>query len=227
MAVSIGPKIGIDGEAQYRKELNNIIQNTKTLDKQMQALESSFDDETDAMEANQKQTDLLKQKAEKLTEEIEKMQDMVDRATEKYGEGSTEAAKWEASLASAQTELNNTNTAIKEHEQALEDMQSPMGELTQLIQDQETELANLQDQYANAYLEDNADQCDYLADRISSLSDELSNNKARMQEAQDAAAGLADSTGEIAGKEDEVGANASTMASIFGGSVGTDRKSVV
>lgn len=227
MAVSIGPKIGIDGEAQYRKELNNIIQSTKTLDKQMQALESSFDDETDAMEANQKQTDLLKQKAEKLTEEIDKMQDMVDRATEKYGEGSTEAAKWEASLASAQTELNNTNTAIKEHEQALEDMQSPMGELTQLIQDQETELANLQDQYANAYLEDNAEQCDYLADRISSLSDELSNNKARMQEAQDAAAGLADSTGEIAGKEDEVGANASTMASIFGGSVGTMANALV
>nr|DAU40171.1 MAG TPA: hypothetical protein [Caudoviricetes sp.] len=32
MAVNIGPKIGIDGEAEYRKQLNNIIEQAKTLD---------------------------------------------------------------------------------------------------------------------------------------------------------------------------------------------------
>ena len=32
MAVNIGPKIGIDGEAEYRKQINQIIQQAKTLD---------------------------------------------------------------------------------------------------------------------------------------------------------------------------------------------------
>lgn len=35
MAVNIGPKIGIDGEAEYRKQLNNIIEQAKTLDTEM------------------------------------------------------------------------------------------------------------------------------------------------------------------------------------------------
>lgn len=38
MARDIGPKIGIDGEAQYRKEIQGIIQQAKTLDAEMRAV---------------------------------------------------------------------------------------------------------------------------------------------------------------------------------------------
>ena len=37
MAVNIGPKIGIEGEAEYRKQINGIIQQSKTLASQMKA----------------------------------------------------------------------------------------------------------------------------------------------------------------------------------------------
>ena len=40
MAVNIGPKIGVDGEAEYRKEINNIIQQAKTLSSEMKAVTS-------------------------------------------------------------------------------------------------------------------------------------------------------------------------------------------
>ena len=50
MPVNIGPKIGIDGEAQYRKELNNIIQQAKTLSSEMKAVTSAFDENTSAEE---------------------------------------------------------------------------------------------------------------------------------------------------------------------------------
>ena len=42
MPVNIGPRIGIDGEAQFRKELNNIIQQAKTLSSEMKAVTSAF-----------------------------------------------------------------------------------------------------------------------------------------------------------------------------------------
>ena len=32
MAVNIGPKIGVDGEAEYRRQINQIIQQSKTLE---------------------------------------------------------------------------------------------------------------------------------------------------------------------------------------------------
>ena len=35
MATNIGPKIGVEGEAEYRKSINQIIQQAKTLDAQM------------------------------------------------------------------------------------------------------------------------------------------------------------------------------------------------
>ena len=43
MAVDIGPKIGIDGEAEFRKELQNINQQLRTLGSEMKAVTSAFD----------------------------------------------------------------------------------------------------------------------------------------------------------------------------------------
>lgn len=37
MPTNIGPKIGIDGEAEYRKQLQGIITETKTLGTEMKA----------------------------------------------------------------------------------------------------------------------------------------------------------------------------------------------
>ena len=48
MAVNIGPKIGIDGEAEYRKQISNIIQQAKTLDREMRVVAAFFDDATSA-----------------------------------------------------------------------------------------------------------------------------------------------------------------------------------
>ena len=48
MAVNIGPKIGIDGEAKYRSEINKIIQQQKTLQAEMNAVTSSFTKNTTA-----------------------------------------------------------------------------------------------------------------------------------------------------------------------------------
>lgn len=53
MAYNLGPRIGIDGEKEYRQQLGNIIQQTKTLGSQMQELTSSFDKN---MTAEQKAT---------------------------------------------------------------------------------------------------------------------------------------------------------------------------
>ena len=153
MATSIGVKLGIDGEAEYRKQLNNIITSTKTLDKQMTELQSSFTSETSAMERNAAETELLQKKAEKLNTEVEMMQKMVDAAAEKFGESSTECQKWQASLASAQTELNKTNLEIEAHQAAAETANSALGQLTAEIDSQTTELDELKEAYVNAALE--------------------------------------------------------------------------
>lgn len=198
MATSIGVKLGIDGEAEYRKQLNNIIQSTKTLDKQMEELQSSFTSETSAMEKNAKETDLLQKKAEKLNDEVEMMQKMVEAAAEKFGESSTECQKWEASLAKAQTELNKTNSEIEAHLEEAEQANSALGQLNTVIEEQSAELESLKEAYMNASLEfgENSEEAQALAEEITNLSAELEENQTRLEEVTSAADSLTQGTGE-------------------------------
>ncbi len=59
MAVNIGPRIGIDGEAQFRKEINDLIQQQKTLASEMKAVTSYLDANDKSQEALTAQTEVL------------------------------------------------------------------------------------------------------------------------------------------------------------------------
>ena len=222
MSVSIGPRIGIDGEKEYRKQLQNIIQETKTLDKQMGALESSFDDTTDEMEKHEKVLQQLEKKSEALTDAVEKMQDMVDRAVEKYGEGSTEALKWEAALADTEKALADTNKEIENQQNAIEDLQSPMGQLTSEISNQQSELDALKDAYVDAWLNGESDRCAELAGEIENLSGALATNQQAMADAKSEADGVDQTIEKIDGVSDAEGTVADgseKMSGAFGGSI--------
>lgn len=111
MAVSIGPKIGIDGEKQYRDELNKIIQQAKTLDAEMKAVTSSFDENTSAEKKQTEQSKILNQQLETQKQRVEALQKMVEQSANATGENSTATLKWKEALANAQTDLNKTEQA--------------------------------------------------------------------------------------------------------------------
>lgn len=114
MAVNIGPKIGIDGEKEYRNQLNNIIQQTKTLDSGMKALVSSFSSETTAEERAEKTAALHAKQVENQQRKVDLLQDMLNKAKEKFGDTDTATLKWEQALNEATTELNNMEKEGKE-----------------------------------------------------------------------------------------------------------------
>ena len=106
MAVNIGPKIGIDGEREYRQQLNQIIQQAKTLDSQMKELTSSFDKNMTAEQKAAASSKLLSDQIENQRNLVSRLADMTARASDKYGENSTQALKWKEALSKAKTELN-------------------------------------------------------------------------------------------------------------------------
>lgn len=108
MPVSIGPKIGIDGEKQYRDELNRIIQQAKTLDSEMKAVTSAFDENTSAEKKAEAQTKVLTEQIENQKAKVQALQEMVEKSANATGENSTATLKWKEALNNAQTELNNT-----------------------------------------------------------------------------------------------------------------------
>lgn len=128
MAINIGPKIGIDGEAQFRKELNNIIQQSKTLEAEMKAVSSSFDDSTDSQEKLEAQTKILNQQIQVQEQRVEMLQKGVEDAAKEFGVGATETLKWEQALNEAKSTLNGMESKLSGLENGVEDVTKELEE---------------------------------------------------------------------------------------------------
>ena len=127
MAVNIGPKIGIDGEKQYRDQLNNIIQQTKTLGSEMKALSASFDKSGSSMMSNRQKADLLTKQIETQRQKLSEQNKMLDEATKKYGENATQTLKWKQAV-------HDSETAIAELENQLRELPNSLQTIGQKMQ---------------------------------------------------------------------------------------------
>ena len=133
MAVNIGPRIGIDGEAEYRKQIQNIIQSTKTLKSEMQALETQttksknpFVQLGNEMTKNAQKRKLLSAAIDEQKAKIADLSTMQSAAAQKFGESSTQALKWQQALSDAEAELNNLNAELDKTPSKLETMGNAM-----------------------------------------------------------------------------------------------------
>ena len=106
MAVDIGPKIGIDGEAEFRKQINNITQQVKTYASEMQVLSTAFDDNTDAEETMTRKSAVLSQEIEAQQKKIELLQRGLSEAAQKFGETDDKTLRWQQAVNRATADLN-------------------------------------------------------------------------------------------------------------------------
>jgi len=113
MPVEIGPVIKVEGEAQYRQQIQNLIATTKAYDAEMKKLESSFDAQTSEMEKSAQKQRLLNQQIDAQKAKVAELEAMTKRSSEAKGEDATETMKWRQALANAQTELNRLNGELK------------------------------------------------------------------------------------------------------------------
>ena len=86
MSVDIGPKIGIDGEAEFRKELGNINQQLRTLGSEMKAVTSAFAGNEKSQEALSAQAGVLTRQIEAQEQKLSRLEKGLASAAQKYGE---------------------------------------------------------------------------------------------------------------------------------------------
>lgn len=122
MATNIGPKIGIDGEAEYRKQINQIIQQAKTLDSEMRVVTSAFSAETSEQEKSAKTGKIVADQMKNQQERVRLLSDMLQKSAEKYGENDTKTLKWKEALNNATAELNSMQKEGKETAKATDDI---------------------------------------------------------------------------------------------------------
>lgn len=113
MSVNIGPKIGIDGEKQFRSELNSISQQLRTLNTEMKAVTTAFDANDSSQKKLAAQSDVLTRQLSLQEQEVTDIQKALDYAKANYAENSNEVQRWQQALNNATADLNRTKSGIE------------------------------------------------------------------------------------------------------------------
>lgn len=114
MATSIGPRIGIEGEKEFRDSLLNIIQQCKTLASEVEAVSTSYKKNTDAQTANQNALDALSESIQAQERKISELEEGYAKAAKKLGENHTKTLRWIELLNKAEVQLDETKSRIAE-----------------------------------------------------------------------------------------------------------------
>ena len=114
MAKDIGPRIGIDGEKEYRAAINQIIQQAKTLDSEMRLVASGFDKTTTAEEKTAATQKILSEQIKTQEERVRLLKEQYAKAAETLGENDTKTLQWKQAVIEAETQLNGLNKQLGE-----------------------------------------------------------------------------------------------------------------
>lgn len=133
MATDIGPRIGLDGEKEFRQSLKAIDQQLKSMGAELRSVSSALDDNAKSEEALTAQNQVLgrsidaaEQKAKLLTSQLDrqknKLNDLgaeLDRVTQEFGANSKEASAAQNAynrqyieVGKLETQLNNTTDSL-------------------------------------------------------------------------------------------------------------------
>lgn len=126
MAADIGPKIGIDGEKEFRDALNSMGQQLKTLGTEMKAVTSAFDVDNNSQKKLASQSDILSRQLEVQQQRITEIQKALDYARANYAENSNEVQRWQQALNNATADLNNTKKQLNDLEHGVDDVGDAM-----------------------------------------------------------------------------------------------------
>ena len=135
MAYDIGPKIGIDGEAEFRKEIQNISENIKTLGSELKVVASAADAEGESIESLSQKNEILNRTVTELEKRLTAQRNMLDKSTQLYGEADSRTQKWQRTVNATETELNKLRGQINKNNTALDKLENATDDADNALED--------------------------------------------------------------------------------------------
>ena len=135
MPVNIGPKIGIDGEKEFRQNLNSISQQLKTLGTEMKAVTSAFDANDKSQENLANQSQVLTEQLSLQEKRIAEIQKALDHARSNYAENSNQVQRWQQAMNNAVAELNKTRSQLSKVQSEMDGTEDSTKDLTDALDD--------------------------------------------------------------------------------------------
>lgn len=135
MAVDIGPRIGIDGEKEFRQQLQNLNQQMRTLSSEMKAVTSAFDDNDNSQEKLTAQTEVLNRQIATQDQRLTQLRRGLDQAAQKFGENDTRTLRWAQAVNNATADLNRLRQQLRRTGNEMDDVDDSTRDMTDSLQD--------------------------------------------------------------------------------------------
>ena len=135
MAYDLGPKIGIDGEAEFRKQIQQISENVKTLGSELKVVASAADLEGESIESLSSKNEILNKTISELEKRLKAQRDMLDKSTQQYGEADTKTQKWQRTVNATETELNKLRSQVSKNEKAMDELEKGTDDASDAMDD--------------------------------------------------------------------------------------------
>lgn len=119
----IGPKISVEGEKEYRQQMQNIIARQKEYAAELKSTTASMDENTSAEQRASSVAAVLRKQIAAQTDAMNAQKSMLLQATEKYGSASTQASAY-------RTAVYKTNAELESLKSRLRDAENGLGEFT-------------------------------------------------------------------------------------------------
>lgn len=113
MAVQIGARIGIEGEAQYRTALSNIVNITKTLKNETEALKATFDKNSATIQQNKQYQDKLNESIKGVQQALKIQNAEIEKFNEKLKSGQGLTEKEQAALNKFEVAVSNNKKELE------------------------------------------------------------------------------------------------------------------
>lgn len=192
-----------EAKIKFTAETGGFNQSIKSAKDQISALSAEMKLNDAQMKSSGQTVAGLEQKQKLLQEQYKQQQNVVEalngklqKAVECFGENSTEATKLRTQLANAQTaeeriqqSIAKCNSELEAQRAAESRTRTETEKLNGSIEKQQSEVNKLKQKYVEAVLKfgDTSDEAKDLAQKISTLSGELAENKRKVKDAGDAA----------------------------------------
>lgn len=212
MAYNIGPKIGIDGETEFRNSITKINVTYKALEAEMRALTESFEENDNEQAKLEETAKLLQKQIENQKEKVTLLEDAIQRATAKYDKNSTEVIRLEgvmydaqASIATFEKELKNTNNQLEESKAAMEESEDSTDKYKQAAEQLEAEVKSIETasktlasetKMLTAAFEDSEDEQDRLKITSQQLQKQIELQEQKVKKLEEAVRNASDQFGE-------------------------------
>jgi len=122
MSYDIGPKIGIEGEAEFRQAITGINTNLKTLGTEMMAVTSKFDKNEKSTESLTAKNKVLNKQIGEQKSKLSELEKGLSSSADKYGDNDKATQGWRQAVNKATADLNNMERELNNNNKELDEM---------------------------------------------------------------------------------------------------------